>query len=484
MLALIQPFKGIPESIHSGNGAKDGRRNTPGSPSQSMRSLSRAGQEVVALRTALVECWTLCNTLASLSSNHRQRVFTLSASNGAQEHAWQSCWRLCQNLYETYNVPTPDALETLELCRDFCQALFDVRHRGDEATDSVLRVSFEMNNHLYNTHDRNLPEAFHERTLDFFVTLCHRMMKQQTILAEETDSLLRACWSLAEQLFNLRQASREARVPDEELLGSAVQSCWELCDLFREGWTQVRPDPRSTPRANQPHFPRSVRGSTPSLHSAARPSSSLSSNSYHDATSLPPETPVTIFDDTNSATSSPVSVSVPNILVLGPVNNNSGVLARGTNHDRWSSNASMLSGYSESVSSHRTSSTATASTEGSHLLRLQYLILKAAMNAGFPRASARSLSSFIKSLPADAFGPLLWQKQLFGHYRTLVEADASLRALNNLPSKRLTANEVAKAVTWLVKDEKWMWIKDLFRFACDFSVEDVGTRGHNVHLHV
>lgn len=34
----------------------------------------------------------------------------------------------------------------LDLCRDFCQALFDVRQKKDETADSVLRVSFELNN--------------------------------------------------------------------------------------------------------------------------------------------------------------------------------------------------------------------------------------------------------------------------------------------------------------------------------------------------
>jgi hypothetical protein len=77
---------------------------------------------------------------------------------------------------------------TLDLCRDFCQSLFEVRQRDNDVADSVLRVSFELNNHLYNTHDRTLPEAFRERTLDFYITLCHRLMKQRTRLAEETDS--------------------------------------------------------------------------------------------------------------------------------------------------------------------------------------------------------------------------------------------------------------------------------------------------------
>ena len=78
-------------------------------------------------------------------------------------------------------------------------------------------------------------------------------MKQRSDLAEETDSLLRACWSLAEMLFSLRQNRRDGKAPDEELLGSAVQACWELCDIFREGWTQIRPD-RGTPRPSHVSF--------------------------------------------------------------------------------------------------------------------------------------------------------------------------------------------------------------------------------------
>ena len=102
-------------------------------------------------------------------------MFTFSGSGNVQEAAWRSCWRLCQKLYESRNEDAADHIkETLELCREFCQALFEARFRGDEVTDSILRVSFELNNHLYNTHDRNLPDAFRERTLDFYLTMCHR----------------------------------------------------------------------------------------------------------------------------------------------------------------------------------------------------------------------------------------------------------------------------------------------------------------------
>lgn len=104
--------------------------------------------EIKALRSALEECWTLCNTLANLSSIHRERVFNSSGTPNAHEKAWKSCWKLCKRLYQSmddiadsFNVRT-----NLDLCRDFCQALFDVRQKPDEIADSILRVSFELNN--------------------------------------------------------------------------------------------------------------------------------------------------------------------------------------------------------------------------------------------------------------------------------------------------------------------------------------------------
>ncbi|KAI7263622.1 hypothetical protein KC345_g9057, partial [Hortaea werneckii] len=395
------------------------------------QSLDNAEEEVTALRTALSECWTLCNTLATLSSTHRQRTFKFAGKQGMQEQAWRSCWRLCQQLYDYRDADhASQVIPTLELCRDFCQSLFDARQRGDEASDSVLRVSFELNNHLYNTHPSSLPEAFNERTLDFYITMCHRLMKQRTSLPQETDALLRACWSLAEMLFNLRQSTREGTAADEELLGSAVQACWELCDLFREGWTQIRPE-RGTPRPSQTTFHSTSPPQNPfnlsSNRSEPRSNSSMSNRQYHDAPSGPagsaaaivPETPTTIFDDTtSSAASSPDSVTVPNILVLGPASNHnpnhhgssSSSRRAGHHHERWSSNASVLSGYSESVTSQRTSSTATAGKkkktqqsssaaaatapstqeeeEEAHLTRLRYLLLKAGMQTGYTRHSS------------------------------------------------------------------------------------------------
>ena len=218
--------------------------------------------EIAALKLALGECWTLCNTLAGLSYIHRGRTFAAVKKRNGREQAWKSCWKLCQKLYETRDEDTSlHVRATLDLCRDFCQTLFEVRQREHDIADSVLRVSFELNNHLFNTHDRTLPEAFRERTLDFYVTLCHRLMKQRTHFGEETDALLRACWSLAEMLFTLRQNKREGKQADEELLGSAVQACWELCDLFREGWTQVRPERliptlNGEPRLAKPPLPK------------------------------------------------------------------------------------------------------------------------------------------------------------------------------------------------------------------------------------
>ena len=446
-------------------------------------SIKGANEEIASLRTALSECWTLCNTLANLSSTHRQRTFKFMGKEEVQQQAWRSCWRLCQSLYDSRDRDhKSEVVPTLELCRDFCQSLFEARQRGDEASDSVLRVSFELNNHLYNTHDRALPEAFNERTLDFYITLCHRLMRQRTSLPQETDALLRACWSLAEMLFNLRQNNREGKNPDEELLGSAVQACWELCDLFREGWTQIRPD-RGTPRPSQMTF-----GSQTSVNSAtnreANRSTSSLSGQYFDAKSRapPPETPTTIFDDATTATSSPESGSVPNILVLGPGSTRSRSEYGATHHDRWTSNASVLSGYSDSASSQRTSSTATAGKEDAHLNLLRYLLLKAGMNTGYSRLSGQSLPAYVKTLADNAFGTLPWQQKVLSFYKKLVLGDKSMLAIHTATTRRLGANEAAKSVKWLGTSEQWAWMRDLYRIVYGFGVDEADRKGGSVQI--
>ncbi|KAI1735811.1 hypothetical protein F4680DRAFT_452474 [Xylaria scruposa] len=439
--------------------------------------------EIQSLQSALKECWVLCNTLASLSTHHRERVFSRSGTPDGYDKAWKCCWKLCQRLYdnrdetdESFNVKV-----NLDLCRDFCQALFDVRTRRDEMADSVLRVSFELNNHLYSAQDnRNLPEAFRERTLDFYITLCHRLMKQRGELAEETNSLLRACWSLAEMLFSLRQNKRDGKEPDEELLGSAVQACWELCDIFREGWTQIRPD-RGTPRPSQPNFFSYNRETDADGRASRQSTRSKRDNQKRDSTERPrkpppvPETPVTEFEDTPISPESQ-SPQAPNILVLGTDSNRGG---------RWSSNASSLSSYSQS--SQRTSSTATTATgEDAHITRIKALILKAAMNVGFPRDStsdghnnAVSLQSFVKSLPAGSFGSLPWHATLLQNYKNLVVVDSSFRQASSLPSrgKRVSATDMAKSVAFMThRSSQHVFLRDLFKLVFGVHVEEVDSR--------
>jgi len=412
--------------------------------------------EIIALHTALSECWTLCNTLAGLSYIHRERIFSFVGKGDAQEQAWKSCWKLCQKLYDSRDDDSASQVRpTLDLCRDFCQSLFEVRERDNEVADAVLRVSFELNNHLYNTHDRTLPEAFRERTLDFYITLCHRLMKQRSRLAEETDSLLRACWSLAEMLFSLRQNRREGKEADEELLGSAVQACWELCDLFREGWTQVRPD-RGTPRPSQTTFTQAFQQAKQSELVMAEDANSRQN----------PETPTTVFEDTQMV--SPDDDPVPNILVLGPDQ-------YGRVHPKWSSTSSTLSGYSQS-SEQTTSSTNTVTTpsEDPNLTCLKILIIKAAINNGYQRGGPYSLPVFVKSLSSNAFGNLPWQMSLLEPYRKLVSSDPGFRAIG--PPRRASAADVGRAVQWMVKSGQYLWLKDLFRLVFGFHNEEAEMR--------
>lgn len=456
---------GIPEDLDTDASREDDSEDAPGN-SQSTKA------ELGALRAALPECWTLCNTLATLSCSHRRHLFnSRGRRNDKQEHAWKTCWKLCQNLYEHWDNESHrfEVKPTLELCREFCQALFEIRPRDNEVEDSVLRVSFELNNHLYNTHDRSLPEAFRERTLDFYNTLCHRLMKQRAGLTGETDSLLRACWTLAEMLFNLRQSKRDGRAADEELLGSAVQACWELCDLFRDGWTQVRPD-RSLPRASQTTFAQA-------FYDARRRESTLGEDLA--AAQANPETPTTVFEDT--ATVAADEASVPNIVVLGGSGSGDrdgggGAGAGGAGHPKWSSStSSTLSGYS----SHSASSTHTirsqAQTEDPNLASLKLLIVRAALNSGFQRNGPQSLPSFAKSLSSDSFGALPWQTSLLINYRKLVTGDPAFRVLP--PPSRVNAVDVARSVEFMVQNSgQYLWLLDLYRWVFGFRTDEAVRR--------
>lgn len=437
--------------------------------------------ELHALKAALHECWTLCNTLASLSHIHRERLWNFSGKGDMQEQAWKSCWKLCQKLYESRDEDsTSQVRPTLDLCRDFCQALFEARVRDDDVADSVLRVSFELNNHLYNTHDRTLPEAFRERTLDFYITLCHRLMKQRTRLEEETDSLLRACWGLAEMLFSLRQNRREGKSADEELLGSAVQACWELCDLFREGWTQIRPD-RGTPRPSQTTFTQAFnqakRGGglatvdeTPAAQPSKNKMNTTPEMAHQNPEAINPETPTTIFEDTtNESPDDPL----PNIIVLGPNHKHNNTSNK---PPKWSSAASTLSDYSQ-ASEQTTSSanTVTTPSEDPNLTCLKVLIIRAAMNAGYRRGEPTPLPTFVKSLSPTAFGTLPWQTSLLDSYCKLTGSDPAFRVVG--PPMRVAAVDVASAVEGMVNEGSYIWLRDLYRLVFGFGIEAVEAGG-------
>ncbi|KAJ5558123.1 hypothetical protein N7535_008336 [Penicillium sp. DV-2018c] len=423
--------------------------------------------EINALRAALDECWTLCNTLANLSYIHRERLMKFHKDD-VQEDAWRSCWRLCQKLYDTRDDDYASQIHpTLDICRDFCQALFEARVRDTDLSDSVLRVSFELNNHLYNSHDRNLPDAFRERTLDFYITLCHRLMKQRTRITE-TDSLLSACWTLAEMLFSIRQSKREGKPLDEDLLGSAVQACWELCDIFREGWTahNLRNSDRGTPRPSQITFSQAFHQTSQQseLDFGDDPMSQLGN----------PETPTTIFDDT--ATVSPEEAQIPNILVFG--NGNGHHLP----HAKWSSKASSISEKSRS-SGHTASSANTVTTisEDPNLTRLKVLITKAAIISGYQRGGNQNLSSFVKSLPSDAFGSTAWQTSLLKNYRKVVAFDPAFRSVSL--QARVSAIDVAHACQAMLQSGQYSWLRDLYRLVFGFHMEEaMGRKGVTIQV--
>jgi hypothetical protein len=311
-------------------------------------------------------------------------------------------------------------------------------------------------------------------------------MKQRNELAEETDALLRACWGLAEMLFSLRQNKREGKAADEELLGSAVQACWELCDLFREGWTQVRPE-RGTPRPSQTTFTQISDQLSRSSHTKSNSLSSslpsLPENPEHSdnaRTRYMPETPTTEFEDTPISPEDN-SPNIPNILVLGTEG------SRASNA-RWSSNTSTLSSYSQGSQQSSSTITTATSPEDINLTRLKILILKAAMNSGFSRTTPTSagpnktdppaLQNFVKSLPTGSFGSLPTHATLLKAYRNLVLSDPTFRSAKSLPAagKKASAADVAKSVGWMMRSGQYTFLKDLFRLVFGFHIEEAETR--------
>lgn len=338
---------------------------------------------------------------------------------------------------------------------------------------------------LYSAQDsRTLPEEFRERTLDFYITLCHRLMKQRDFvhLQEDTDSLLRACWSLAENLFSLRKDKRQGLPADEDGLGPAVQACWELSHIFKEGCASVRPD-RSTPRASQTSF---FGHQTDQSGRESRTSnrSSLSKRDSHKAMEdrtrrvhRVPETPVTEFEDTPISPESE-SPSAPNIMVLGTVSDPS----RG---GRWSSNASSLSSYSHG--SAKTSSTATTATaEDGNVTRVKMLVLKAAMLVGFNRDTVpegkpgmAALQAFVKQLPLGSFGSLPSHATLLQNFKTLVLSDSILPRSPTLPTKgrKASATEISKAVLYMMhRSSQYAFLRDLFRLVFNCTIDEAETK--------
>ncbi|RAL07546.1 uncharacterized protein BO97DRAFT_438321 [Aspergillus homomorphus CBS 101889] len=426
-----------------------------GSKRLSKANLSDEGAENDALTTALAECWALCNSLATLSCLHSK--FQKSHAS-TQDEAWTLCWRLCQELYVSQSgFPTSKVNTILDVCHGFCQSLFEARVKGDEVTDSILRVSFELSNHLYNTHDRNLPEAFRERTLEFYITLCHRLMKQKGLVSE-IDSPLSACWSFAEMLFTIRQSKMGSKRPDEEVLGSAVQACWELCDVFRRGWAQRidRDSDRGTPRPSQANFQQVIEHVNDSQSNGCDDILGQSRN---------PETPTTVFDDT--ATISPDEAPLQNIFVLGQ----SSIQAP---HTAWSSNSSATSGQSQSSEQSSSTKTITTLSGELNLVIIKILVTKAAINSGYQRSGSQSFSSFVKSLSSDAFGSTPWQISLLKNYKRLVAFDPIFKGASS--HARASAIDVAQAVRLVAHDGQYPWLPDLYRLVFGFHTDEALTR--------
>lgn len=104
--------------------------------------------EIERLKLLFNTAWACCLEFGSYNSRRKRRDLGSPSDTDTHVYAWQTCWKLCERLYndETSDKDSLNVRDGLNLCRKFCQALFDLRPRDDEVLDSILRVSFEMNN--------------------------------------------------------------------------------------------------------------------------------------------------------------------------------------------------------------------------------------------------------------------------------------------------------------------------------------------------
>lgn len=211
----------------------------------------------------------------------------------------------------------------------------------------------------------------------------------------------------------------------------------------------------------------------------------------------PPETPTTVFDDTQDHIDSLDDDEQPNLLILGPEKPraaSSSALHRSSNPHHWSSAASVFS-----ESSVRTSSTATASGSSSarNVPRVRAFLVYVATQKGFdmPPAppsttSASSLAqyaqarnttliSWIRSLSSDKFGDKPDQHAMLEKYRKIAlnvypQLSAKYGASPNLvleQEQSVSYAELGRAMLWMVKNPQYEWLKDLFRVMMGVGIE-------------
>ena len=407
-------------------------------PDDDSRTNFESSEEQRQLRAALAECWTLCNTLEGMSADFRRRVFAATPDGALQETAWTRCWKLCIFLYDTLQSENPaECVPTLiNLCSDFTRARFEGRYKSETADDALLKVSFAMNLHLYNIRDTSLPPAFTQRTMEFWIALCHRLMRKKSAFPAETESLLVRGWSLAKALYDIQFPATDEELGSEDLLSVAIQACFELSDLFRDGWIQFRPD-RSTPKPGQSRFV-----------------SSRSSTTTQPAPPAPPETPVTIFDDLYVAPR-PSPAAPPNILVLG--------------QSRRPRQPSPVSSAASSAAGSHVSRT--------HLHNIHALLVRAAVRHGFVPSAHGSLRAFVDGLNPSAFGAQAEQVLLLAKYKDCVTR-SQLRGFEELVGRTYIVSEVAAAVLWLLdRDARFEWFRSLFEYALGVRTQEARQDG-------
>jgi hypothetical protein len=231
--------------------------------------------DVRLLQQALEECWTLCNTMYTVSSSHLANLYDPGKTS---ERVWILCWAMCQSMYGTacQYLDSPAGTDReVQLARDLYHTLSSSELVHDDELTSKLKITMALSDHLHEGLAEDLSPSFKQKTLDYWLELCDQELHTTKLLSPGMLELVRACWEFVGSLYAVEVHRRE----DVARLSSVARA-----DNGQREAGDTVPGPASSPSRDTA----SSRNVSPSKNenpfedTASEPKASPSMNTKHD----------------------------------------------------------------------------------------------------------------------------------------------------------------------------------------------------------